>query len=161
MRLEHVKPCKQRARVARAAEERKSSSEHGAEQHRKTNASIRNNELARPGDRAWALARALRARARPFRGRSVVQSFRDFPRAPHAFQGASESIQEASESLRTPPRVLQEPQTFILQNVEHPFIFTLLLRITATAASTATTTTTATTATTAVTATTTTTARRE
>ena len=50
MRLEHVKLCNQRARGARAAEERKSSSEHGAEQHRKTNASIHNNELARPGD---------------------------------------------------------------------------------------------------------------
>ena len=139
----------------------KSSGSEEEQERARRGAAIRNNELARPGDRAWALARALRARARPFRGRSGVQSFQDFPRAPHAFQGASESIQEASESLRTPPRVLQEPQTFILQNVEHPFIFTLLLRITATAASTATTTTTATTATTTVTATTTTTARRE
>ena len=89
-----------RRNMGEGKEERKSKSQHGAEQHCKTNASIRNSELARPGHRAWAFARALRARARPFRGRSVVQSFQDFPRAPHAFQGASEILEEASERLR-------------------------------------------------------------
>ena len=60
-----VKHCKQSKRYKSNGEEREQEHEHRAEQQRKTSKSIHSCKLARLDDRVWALARALRARARP------------------------------------------------------------------------------------------------
>ena len=60
-----VKHCKQSKSCKSNGVEREQEHEHRAEQQRKTSKSIHSCKLARLDDRVWALARALRARARP------------------------------------------------------------------------------------------------
>ena len=65
MRRESVEHCRRSKRRKSSGEEEEQEHEHQEEQQRKTSKSITSRKPARLDIRGWALARALRARARP------------------------------------------------------------------------------------------------
>ena len=65
MRRESVEHCRRSKRRKSSGEEEEQEHEHQEEQQRKTSKSITSHKPARLDIRGWALARALRARARP------------------------------------------------------------------------------------------------
>ena len=66
MRLESVEPCKRSKSCESSGEEEQQEHENREQQPRKRSKSIPSCKPARLNNRGWALARALRARARPF-----------------------------------------------------------------------------------------------
>ena len=127
MRFKHVKPCKQRARGARA---------------RQTQAFVTTSwqdlDIA-PGHSHARYARAL-GRLEVGVSSKVFKTFQRLPMPSKALPRASKKLPRASEASKSE----QEPPTFMWKNVYNPTMFMMLLRITATAASTATATTIAT-----------------
>ena len=65
MRRESVEHCRRSKRRKSSGEEEEQEHEHQEEQQRKTSKSIPSRKPARLHNRGWALARALRAHARP------------------------------------------------------------------------------------------------
>ena len=107
-----VKHCKQSKSCKSNGEEREQEHEHRAEQQRKTSKSIHSCKLARLDDRVWALARALRARARPASRWEHLVSLLCF-------------LQERGGMSRRIRCFLTVPSRFMLQNIQNPFISAL------------------------------------
>ena len=103
-----VKHCKQSKSCKSNGEKREQEHEHRAEQQRKTSKSIHSCKLARLDDRVWALARALRARARPASRWEHLVSLLCF-------------LQERGGMSRRIRCFFTVPSRFMLQNVQTPF----------------------------------------